>query len=111
MQQILVVEEILYTPSDTDLRGQELKKEVQQVKRKLTDVEAELRWTKDDLQRKEDEHSKKYKNNFEKSKKCLEEKDGLHTRVINLVKKLKEQEKKLQHMADEAYVQLEGFGE
>ena len=48
---------ILYTPSDTDLRAQELEKEVQQVKRKLSAVQSELKWTKDALKIKEYEHS------------------------------------------------------
>ena len=41
-------------------------------------------------------------------KKCLEEKDKLHTKVINLVNKVKEQEKQLKHMDDEDPVELEG---
>ena len=53
-----VAEAILYTPSDNDLRAQELEKEVQQVKRKLSVVQSELKWMKDDLKIKEDEHSK-----------------------------------------------------
>ena len=47
-------------------------------------------------------------NNVEMLKKCLEEKDRLHTKVINLANKVKEQEKQLKHMADEASVELEG---
>ena len=43
-------------------------------------------------------------------KKCLEEKDRLHTKVINLANKVKEQEKQLKHMVDEASVELEGSG-
>ena len=43
-------------------------------------------------------------------KKCLEEKDRLHTKVINLANKVKEQEKQLKHMADEASVELDSFG-
>ena len=43
-------------------------------------------------------------------KKFLEEKDRLHTKVINLANKVKEEEKQLKHMADEAYVELEGSG-
>ena len=43
-------------------------------------------------------------------KKFLEEKDRLHTKVINLANKVKEQEKQLKHMADEASVELEGSG-
>ena len=43
-------------------------------------------------------------------KKFLEEKDILHTKVINLANKVKEQEKQLKHMADEASVELEGSG-
>ena len=41
-------------------------------------------------------------------KKCLEEKDRLHTKVINLANKVKEKEKQLQHMGDEAFVELKG---
>ena len=41
-------------------------------------------------------------------KKCLEEKDILHTKVISLANKVKEKEKQLKHMADEASVELEG---
>ena len=41
-------------------------------------------------------------------KKCLEEKDRLHTKVINLANKVKEKEKQLKNMADEAFVELEG---
>ena len=41
-------------------------------------------------------------------KKILEEKDRLHTKVINLANKVKYQEKQLKHMADEASVELEG---
>ena len=41
-------------------------------------------------------------------KKFLEENDRLHTKVINLANKVKEQEKKLKHMADEASIELEG---
>ena len=96
--------QFFYTPSDSDLRAQELEKEVQQVKRKLTTIQSELKWTKDDLKRKEDEHSKKKNNNVDMLKKCLEEKDRLHTKVINLANKVKEQEKKLKHMVDEASV-------
>ena len=40
-------------------------------------------------------------------KKCLEEKDKFHTKVIKLAKKVKEQEKQLQHMADEVSVDLD----
>ena len=43
-------------------------------------------------------------------KKFLEEKYRLHTKVINLANKVKEQEKQLKHMADEASVELEGSG-
>ena len=43
-------------------------------------------------------------------KKFLEEKDRLHTKVINLANKVKEQEKQLQHMAGEASVELEDSG-
>ena len=63
-----------------------------------------------DIKRKEDENSKKHNNNLEMLKKCLEEKDRLHTKVINLENKVKEQEKQLKHMADEASVELEGSG-
>ena len=42
-------------------------------------------------------------------KKCLEEKDRLHTKVINLANKVKEQEKQLQHMVNEDSVNMEGF--
>ena len=99
---------ILYSPYDTDLRAQELEKEVQQVSRKLTAVESEPRWTNDDIKRKEDEHSKKHNNNLDMLKKCLEEKDRLHTKVINLANKVKEQENQLQHMDDESFVEKEG---
>ena len=34
----------------------------------------------------------------------------LHTKVINLANKVKEQEKQLKHMADQASVELEGSG-
>ena len=37
-------------------------------------------------------------------------KNRLHTKVINLVNKVKEKEKQLKHMADEASVELEGSG-
>ena len=47
----------------------------------------------DDLKRKEYENTKKYNNNLEMLKKFLEEKDRLHTKVINLAKKVKEKEK------------------
>ena len=43
-------------------------------------------------------------------KKFLEEKDRLHTKVINLANKVKENKKQLKHMVDEASVELEGFG-
>ena len=43
-------------------------------------------------------------------KKFLEEKDILHTQVMNLANKVKEQEKQLKHMVDEAFVELEGSG-
>ena len=43
-------------------------------------------------------------------KKFLEEKDRLHTKVINFANKVKEQEKQLKHMADEASIELEGSG-
>ena len=43
-------------------------------------------------------------------KKYLEEKDRLHTKVINLANKVKEQEKKIKHMADEASIEMEGSG-
>ena len=98
LQEKHVVEAILYTPSDTDLRAQELEKEAQQVKRKLTAVQYELKWMKDDLKKKEYEHSKQHNNNVETLKKCLEEKDRLHTKVINLANKVKEKEKQLKHM-------------
>ena len=101
-----MAEAILYTPSYTDLRAQELEKEVQQVKRKLSVVQSEMKWKKDDIKRKEDEHSKRNNNNLEMLNKCLEEKYRLHTKVINLAIKVKEQEKKLQHMADEASVEV-----
>ena len=42
-------------------------------------------------------------------KKFLEEKDRLHTKVINLANKVKEQEKQLQHMVNEDSVNMEGF--
>ena len=83
----------MYTPSDTNLRSQELKKEVQQVKRKLSVVQSDLKWTRDDLKRKEYEHSNQKNNNVEMLKKCLEEKDKLHAKVINLANKVTEQEK------------------
>ena len=41
-------------------------------------------------------------------KKFLEEKDRLHTKVINLANKVKEQEKQLKHMVDEASIDLQG---
>ena len=41
-------------------------------------------------------------------KNCIEEKDRLHTKVINLANKVKDQEKQLKHMVDEASVELEG---
>ena len=63
---------------------------------------------KDDLKIKEDEHSKQKNNNVEMLNKFQEEKDRLHTKVINLPNKLKEKEKKLKHMDDEASVHLEG---
>ena len=47
---------------------------------------------------KEDEHSNQKNNNVEMLKKCLEEKDRLHTKVINLANKVKDQEKQLKHM-------------
>ena len=105
-----MAEAILYTPSDTDLRAQELEKEVQQVKRKLSAIQSEMNWMKDDLKRKEDEKSKQKNNNEEMLKKFLEEKDRLHTKVINLANKVKEQEKQFKHMADEASIELEGPG-
>ena len=40
--------------------------------------------------------------------KFLEEKNRLHTKVINLANKVKDQEKQLKHMADEASIELEG---
>ena len=43
-------------------------------------------------------------------KKFLEEKDRLHTKVINLANKVKDQEKHLKHMDDEASVELESSG-
>ena len=49
-------------------------------------------------------------NNVEMLKKFLEEKDRLHIKVINLANKVKEQEKQLKHMADEASVELDGSG-
>ena len=49
LQKKPVVEAILYTPSDTNLRAQELEKEVQHFKRKLSAVQSEMKWTKDDL--------------------------------------------------------------
>ena len=82
----------MYTSYDRYLRAQELEKEVQQVKRKLSAVQSDLKWTDDDIKRKEDEHSNQKNNNVEMLKKCLEEKDRLHTKVINLAKKVKEQE-------------------
>ena len=48
------------------------------------------------------------KKNVEMLNKCLEEKDKLHTKVINIANKEKEQEKQLKHMVDEASVELEG---
>ena len=39
-------------------------------------------------------------------KKFLEEKYRLHSKVINLANKVKEKEKQLQHMVDEASVEL-----
>ena len=42
--------------------------------------------------------------------KFLEEKYRLHTKVINLANKVKEQEKQLKHMVDEASIELEGSG-
>ena len=83
-----MTEEIFYTPFDTYLRAQELKNEVQHVKRKLSAVQSNLKSTKDDLKRKLDEHSKQKNNNVEMLKKCLEEKDRLHTKVINLANKV-----------------------
>ena len=88
-----VAEAILYTPSNSDLRAQELEKEVQYVKRKLSAIQSDLKWTDDDLKRKEDEHSNQKNNNVEMLKKFLEEKSRLHTNVINLANKVKEQEK------------------
>ena len=88
-----VAEAILYTPSDSDLRAQELEKEVQQVKRKLSAVQYDLKWTDDDLKIKEDEHSNQKNNNVEMLKKFLEEKERLHRKVINLANKVKEEEK------------------
>ena len=43
-------------------------------------------------------------------KKCLEEKDRLHTKVINIANKVKEQEKQLKHMVDKASIELKGSG-
>ena len=43
-------------------------------------------------------------------KKFLEEKDRLHTKVISLANKVKEQGKQLKHMVDEASVEMEGPG-
>ena len=80
----------MYTSYDRDLKAQELEKEVQQVKRKLSVVPSDLKWTDDDIKRKEDEHSNQKNNNVEMLKKCLEEKDRLHTKVINLANKVKE---------------------
>ena len=40
-------------------------------------------------------------------KKFLEEKDRLHTKVINFSNKVKDQEKQLKHMADEDSIELE----
>ena len=69
-----------------------------------------MKWTKDDLKRKEDEHSNQKNNNVDMLKKCLEEKDRLHTKVTNLANKVKKQEKQLKHMADEDSIELEGSG-
>ena len=77
---------------------------------KLSLVQSDLKWTNDNIKRKEDEHSNQKNNNVEMLKKCLEEKDTLHTKVINLANKVKEQEKQLKHMADEASIELEGVG-
>ena len=105
-----MAEAILYTPSDSDLREQELETKVQQVKRKLSAVQYDLKWTKDYLKRKEDGHSNQKNNNVEMLKKFLEEKDRLHTKVVNLANKVKEQGKQLKHMVDETSVELEGSG-
>ena len=58
----------------------------------------------------DNENSNKKNNNVEMLKKFLEEKYRLHTKVINLANKVKEQEKQLKHMADEASVELEDSG-
>ena len=71
LQEKPMAEAILCTPSDTNLRAQELEKEVQQVKRKLSAIQSELKWTKGDLKRKEDNHSKEKNKNVEMLKKCL----------------------------------------
>ena len=60
-------------------------------------VQYDLKLTYDDIKRKEDEHSNQKNNNVDMLKKCLEEKDRLHTKVINLENKVKEQEKQLKH--------------
>ena len=62
------------------------------------------------LNGKEYENSNQKNNNVDMLKKCLEEKYRLHTKVISLPNKVKEKEKQLKHMADEASVEVEGSG-